>query len=84
MTDKLDSFPSDAVPLRAPQRWFKCIEYVPGLKVELPYENESAAIAAGIAHLNAGHSGVVKIGFYGFRSRVIVYTAIELSALSAE
>jgi hypothetical protein len=84
MSDSSASFPSDFVPLRAPQRWFKCVEYAHGLKIELPYADENAAIAAGIEHLETGQSGVVKIGYYGFRSRVIVYAKAELSSLSAE
>ena len=83
MTKKTIPFTTDSVPLRAPRRWFKCIEYAGGLKIELPQPDEAAAIAAGIEHLDAGHGGTVKIGYYGFRSRVILYKADELLALRA-
>ena len=78
------TIPANFVPLRAPQRWFMCIEYAPGLKVELPYADEAIAIAAGIAHVKSGQNGVAKIGYYGFRSRVIVYAAAELNVLDSE
>ncbi len=83
MHDKSSPFPAPSPHLRAPRRWFACIEYAPGLKIELPYEDEDMAIAAGIAHLEREQSGTIKIGYYGFRSRVIVYSADELTALRA-
>jgi hypothetical protein len=82
MSDKVDATSSDFMPLRAPQRWFKCIEYESGLKIELPFADEQEAVAAGIAHLKLDLRGTVKVGYYGFRSRVIVYAAPELAALS--
>ncbi len=74
----------DFVPLRAPQRWFKCMEYGPGLKIELPFADEASAVEAGVEHIQSGMTGVVKIGYYGFRSRVIVYAEPELRALNTK
>ncbi len=65
-------------PQRAPERWFKCVEYAHGLEIELPFESEAEALESGIAHVRAGFGGAAKVGYYGFRSRIIVYAAAEL------
>ncbi len=69
---------AETVPPRAPKRWFRCIEYAAGLKVESPYGSELDALNAAAAHVCSGDGGHVKVGYYGFRSRVIVLTDAEL------
>ena len=71
----------ERVPPRAPQRWFAHIDYGNGFRIELPQPSETAAVRLAVSHVEHGHSGTVKVGYYGFRSRVIAYSGEQLLAL---
>ena len=64
--------------MRAPRRWFRCIDYACGLKIETCYDSDASAFEAALDHLRQSAPGKVKIGYYGFRSRVIVCTDGEI------
>lgn len=69
---------NDIAPPRSRQRWFVCIEYGEGLKIELPSDGEQDALRAGIDHYRRDRRGIAKVGYYGFRARVIVHGEAEL------